>query len=56
MGVDQIDVERVAIVEAEDNPPVSAYGNGPKSLKISAKWMEPQAREVHVLHFFRSFE
>jgi hypothetical protein len=56
MVVCQIDIECVAILEAEDNPPIGAHADGPKPLKVSAKRMEPQAWKIHVLNLFRGFE
>jgi hypothetical protein len=47
--VDQVDIERMPGLEAEDDPPVPRYGDCPEALHVSPQGMELVARKVHLL-------
>jgi hypothetical protein len=49
MIVDQFHVTRRPILEAKNNAPVGAYGNGPKAFELSLKRVQPQSRQVDIL-------
>jgi hypothetical protein len=43
MVVEQIDIERIAILEPEDNAPVGGNVNRPKALQLALERVEPEA-------------
>jgi hypothetical protein len=50
MVVEQIDIERIAITEAEDDAPVGGYVDRPKALQLAFERVEPEAWGIHVGH------
>jgi hypothetical protein len=40
--IDKIDIESVAVREAEDNPPIRAHGDGPKAFQLTCERMKPK--------------
>jgi hypothetical protein len=49
--VDQVDIERMTGLEAEDDPPVARYGDCPKAFHVSPEGVKLEAREIHLLRF-----
>ena len=48
MVVHEIDVDRVASLEAEDDPEIPRDSNGPEAVQVAAEPMQPEAGPVHV--------
>src|SRR5579883_2190349 len=48
--IHQINIEGVAVFEAENNPPVRTHGHGPKTLAIAGQRVKPERRQIHVLN------
>lgn len=48
MIVNQIDIDGVAVCEAEDDPPVPGDGHRPEPFKIAFEGVESEARDVHL--------
>ncbi len=53
MIIDQVDVEGVLAVEAENDAPVGAQRDRPKTLQVSLQRMQAKARNRHVLRTAR---
>ena len=53
MIVEQIDIERIAVFEAEDDAPVTGDIDSPESLQLALKRMELEAGGVDVGHYRR---
>ena len=49
MVIDKINVQNVPSLEAENNPPVSGNGDGPKAFEVTLERMKPKTRQVHLL-------
>jgi hypothetical protein len=49
MIVDQVHVERIALLEAKDNPPVAGDRDAPKTLQIALQRMKSIAGKRHLL-------
>ena len=49
MVVEIVDVERVVVLEAEDDAPDGAHRHGPEAGEVSLERVKPEAREVHVV-------
>jgi hypothetical protein len=43
-----IDIERVALDEAENHPPIRTNGDGPHTLQLAFQWMQAETRQVHI--------
>jgi hypothetical protein len=56
MVVNQIDIEGVTILEAENDPPVSPYGNAPELLEITFQTMEFKSGQVQVFRLSRPIQ
>ena len=50
MVVEQIDIEGIASLEAEDDAPVGGYVDRPKALQLALERVEPEAWGIHVGH------
>jgi hypothetical protein len=46
--IDVIDVEYVAVGKAKNYPPIGAYRDRPKALKIALRRMKPETRHIHI--------
>jgi hypothetical protein len=46
--IHQINIERVTVNEAEDNPPVAGYRSAPRALQVALESVETIARQVEV--------
>ena len=46
--VEIVDVERVAVLEAEGDAPIGAHRHGPEAGEVSLERVKPEAREIHV--------
>ncbi len=50
MVVDEIDVKSVAFLETENDPPIAADRNAPKTPEVSAQSMQAQTLDLHVVN------
>jgi len=48
MVIDQIDVVSIAVLEAEDDAPVTRHRHGPQAFELALERMEPKAGKRHV--------
>jgi hypothetical protein len=53
MIVDQIEIERVAVLEAKNQPPIASDGNAPEAFKIALERVQPPTG--HHIHFLNGF-
>jgi hypothetical protein len=56
MVVHKIDVQGLAVIEADNNSPIRAHGQGPKSCEIAFQRMQPEGRIIEIGHFFGSVQ
>jgi hypothetical protein len=56
MVVEQIDIEGIAIFEAENDAPVGGYLNRPEAFQLALERVEPEAWGVHVSHSRRDVQ
>jgi hypothetical protein len=54
--VSQINVKRVTILKAKNDPPVGTHDDRPNALKIANEKMKAKTWTVHVFHFFRRIQ
>jgi hypothetical protein len=54
--VHQINVERVTVNQAENNPPVARYRNAPQAPKVALEGVKAVARQVEVGCTLRSIQ
>jgi len=50
MIIDEIDIEGVAFLETEYDPPIAADGDAPEAFQIAAQAMQAEALDVHVVN------
>jgi hypothetical protein len=50
MIIEEIDVERVAFLETENDPPVTTDRDAPETLQIAAQAVQAQAPDIHVIN------
>jgi L-rhamnose isomerase len=56
MIVDQVNVKRVAGLEAKNDPPVRTHDDGPKAFKIANESVKAESRNVHVFDCCRRIQ
>lgn len=49
MIIDEIDIEGVAVLEAEDQTPVAAHAHRPEATQLPCQRVQDEPRQVHVL-------
>ena len=54
--VDQIDIEGVAVLEAENNAPVTGHGHAPKTSQIASKPMQAITWQIEIFRIPRLVE
>jgi len=54
--IEEIDIEGVAILEAENDSPVPAYSHGPKALQVTFEPVQAKTRNVERLGRFGCVE
>jgi len=54
--IDQINIGGVALLKAEDDPPVGAHGDAPVPREVAFERMEPEARQVELFRSGRFVE
>jgi hypothetical protein len=47
--IDQINIDCIALLEAEDDPPVGAHGNAPITGKLAPQRVQPEAGNVELI-------
>jgi hypothetical protein len=48
MVIQQIDVERIPVLETEDDAPVGSHRHRPEAFQVARQWMQPKAMDIHV--------
>jgi hypothetical protein len=56
MVVDEVNVEHLAVLEAENDAPIRSHGNCPTAAKFAFQHMQAEGREVHVFNALRDVE
>jgi hypothetical protein len=56
MIIDQIDVERVPVLETEDDAPGCSHRYRPEASEIAAQTMQSEAMDVDVFDFLRNVQ
>ena len=56
MAIEVVDVDGVAVLEAEDDAPVGTYRHGPEPRDVSFEPVKPEAGDVHVVRGDRGVE
>src|SRR5712672_3537134 len=51
MIVDKVDINGLAVLEPENDPPVRSHGHRPIALEVARQGMEPERRNVHLGNF-----
>ena len=54
--INQVNVYRLAVLEAKDNAPVTGYANTPLPVSSALQRVQPVARQVHVLSRLRRIQ
>src|ERR1700689_4782954 len=56
MVVHEVDVERLTVLEPEDDAPVGPHRNRPKALVIAGQRMKPKGRQLQRLNLLRGLQ
>jgi hypothetical protein len=56
MVINQVNVERVTIDEAENNPPVARYRDAPYTLHVALESVRAVARQIEIDRALRSIQ
>ena len=56
MVIHQVNVVRVAVLEAEDDPPISRHGDAPEPLQVAFERMEAIAVNIKIPYLMRDIE
>jgi hypothetical protein len=54
--VNQINVKRIAVLKAKNDPPIGTYDHRPNTFKIANKRVKAETRTVHIFHRFRRIQ
>lgn len=49
MIIEEIDIECIAFLETENDPPIAADRDAPKAFEIAAQSMQAQTLDLHVV-------